>query len=59
MNLKSIYEAYHGVKIEEKLIDKIIELSDRYIYDRCEPDKSIDILSTDLSILFKKADGNR
>lgn len=44
MNLKSIYEAYHGVKIEEKLIDKIIELSDRYIYDRCEPDKSIDIL---------------
>lgn len=44
MNLKSIYEAYHGVKIEEKLIDKIISLSDRYIYDRCEPDKSIDIL---------------
>lgn len=44
MNLKSIYEAYHGVKIEEKLIDKIIELSDIYIYDRCEPDKSIDIL---------------
>lgn len=44
MNLKSIYEAYHSVKIEEKLIDKIIELSDRYIYDRCEPDKSIDIL---------------
>lgn len=44
MNLKSIYEAYHGVKIEEKLIDKIIELSDRYIYDRCEPDKSIDTL---------------
>lgn len=44
MNLKSIYEAYHGVKIEEKLIDKIIELSDRYIYDRREPDKSIDIL---------------
>ena len=44
MNLKSIYEAYHGVKIDEKLIDKIIELSDRYIYDRCEPDKSIDIL---------------
>ena len=44
MNLKSIYEAYHGVKIEEKLIDKIIELSDRYIYDRCEPDKSIDII---------------
>ncbi len=44
MNLKSIYEGYHGVKITEDIIDKIIELSDRYIYDRCEPDKSIDIL---------------
>lgn len=44
MNLKGIYESYHGVKISEEVIDKIIELSDRYIYDRCEPDKSIDIL---------------
>ncbi len=44
MNLKGIYESYHGTKIDEKLINKIIELSDRYIYDRCEPDRSIDIL---------------
>lgn len=44
MNLKSIYEGYHGVKISEEIIDKIITLSDRYIYDRHEPDRSIDIL---------------
>lgn len=44
MNLKSIYEGYHGVKITEDIIDKIIMLSDRYIYDRHEPDRSIDVL---------------
>ena len=44
MNLKPIYESYHEVKISEEVIDKIIELSKRYIYNRCEPDKSIDIL---------------
>ncbi len=44
MTLKGIYESYHGVKITEDVINKIIELSDRYIYDRYEPDRSIDIL---------------
>ena len=44
MKLKGIYEGYHGVKINENIIDKIMELYKRYIYDRCEPDKSIDIL---------------
>ena len=44
MNLKIIYENFHGVKISEDIIDKIIEYSDKYIYDRYEPDKSIDIL---------------
>jgi len=44
LKLKPIYESYHHVKIEEELIDKIIELSEKYIHDRFEPDKSIDIL---------------
>ena len=44
MGLKEIYESYHGVVIEEKIIDEIINLSRKYIYDRYEPDKSIDIL---------------
>lgn len=44
INLKKIYEKYHKVIIDDKIIDLIIELSDKYIYDRFEPDKSIDIL---------------
>ncbi len=44
MNLKGIYENFHGVKISEDIIDKVIELAEKYIYDRYEPDRSIDIL---------------
>ncbi|MBQ3474751.1 MAG: ATP-dependent Clp protease ATP-binding subunit [Bacilli bacterium] len=44
MNLKNIYESYHGVIIDEDIINEIINLSNRYIFDRCEPDRSIDIL---------------
>ena len=44
MNLKSIYEKYHYVKINEEIIDLIINLSNKYIYDRNQPDKTIDIL---------------
>jgi len=43
-NLKSIYEAFHGVIIDEEILDMIIDYSDKYIYDRNEPDRSIDIL---------------
>ncbi len=43
-NLKSIYEAYHGVIIEDEILDLIIDYSDKYIYDRNEPDRSIDVL---------------
>ncbi len=44
INLKEIYESYHGVIIEDKIIDEIINLSSKYIYDRYEPDRSIDVL---------------
>lgn len=44
LKLKPIYEKYHSVSISDELIDKIIELSEKYIHDRYEPDKSIDIL---------------
>ena len=42
--LKPIYEDYHHVIINDNIIDKIIELSDKYVYDRNQPDKAIDIL---------------
>jgi len=44
LKLKPVYENYHKVHIKDEMIDKIIELSEKYIYDRNQPDKSIDIL---------------
>ena len=44
MNIKDIYEKYHGVLISEEVIDEIIKLSKKYIYNKKEPDRSIDIL---------------
>ena len=44
MNLKEIYEGYHKVTIDEEIINLIIGLSEKYIYNRNQPDKSIDIL---------------
>ena len=44
MNLKEIYESYHNVVISEEIIDLIINLSNKYIYNRNEPDRSIDVL---------------
>ena len=42
--LKPIYEHYHHVTIPTNLIKTIVELSDKYIYNRHNPDKAIDIL---------------
>lgn len=44
MGIKPIYEKYHNVIIHDEIIDLIIELSDKYIHNRYEPDKSVDIL---------------
>lgn len=43
-SLKPIYEKYHHVIIPNELIDKIVELTDNYINNQNNPDKSIDIL---------------
>ena len=43
-NLKEIYEGYHKVIIDDEIVDLIINLSEKYIYNRNQPDKSIDIL---------------
>ena len=44
MNIKDIYEKYHNVIIDNDMIDYIINLSEKYIFDRNRPDKEIDIL---------------
>ena len=42
--LKPIYETYHNVFIRDEIIDRIITLTEKYVYDRYRPDKQIDIL---------------
>ena len=42
--IKKNYETYHNVKIPENILDLTIKLSNKYITDRKNPDKSIDIL---------------
>jgi len=42
--LKSRYESFHKVKINDIAIDVAARLSDRYISDRYLPDKAIDVI---------------
>ena len=42
--IKPLYEKYHNVIISDNIIDNIVDLSEKYIYDRYRPDKQIDIL---------------
>ena len=44
LNLKPIYEDYHNVIIKDEIINQIINLTEKYIYNRYRPDKQIDIL---------------
>ena len=56
--LKPLYEEYHHVIISDDIIDKIITLSDKYIYNRFRPDKQIDILDEVCSKLNIKGNEN-
>ncbi len=42
--IKAKYEAYHNVQYSDEAIKSCISLSQRYISDRCLPDKAIDVL---------------
>lgn len=42
--IKLIYEKYHGVSISDNIIEEIVNLSEKYIFDRNRPDKQIDVL---------------
>ncbi len=64
-SLKPIYESYHSVSISDEIVDYIVDMAERYIKNRKNPDKSIDILdevcvkasignSTDELLLYEK-----
>ncbi len=42
--VKERYETHHGVKISDEAINTANRLADRYISDRCLPDKAIDLI---------------
>ena len=42
--LKDRYETHHHVRIKDEAIIAAVELSQRYITDRCLPDKAIDLI---------------
>jgi len=44
LRLRDTYSNFHKTLISDEIIDYIIELSDKYIKNRHQPDKSIDIL---------------
>jgi ATP-dependent Clp protease ATP-binding subunit ClpA len=48
---------FHEVKITEEAIKAAVESADRYIHDRKNPDKSIDLL--DAACARQKVDGNK
>lgn len=52
--IKPIYENYHNVIVSNEIIDLITNLSEKYVYDRFEPDKSIDILDEVCSLVNLK-----
>ncbi len=43
-NIKSKYEDHHNVIYDDAAIQACVKLSERYITDRCFPDKAIDVL---------------
>ena len=42
--IKEVYEKYHYVTISDNIINYIVDLSEKYIYDRNHPDKALDVL---------------
>ncbi len=53
--LKERYELHHGVKISDQAITTANRLADRYISDRCLPDKAIDLIDEAASQLKMEA----
>lgn len=42
--IKTSYELHHGLRIQDEALVAAVQLSDRYLTDRQQPDKSIDLI---------------
>lgn len=54
--LKKGFEDHHGVEISDEAIKQAAELADRYIQDRFQPDKSIDLMDEAASMVIMDED---
>lgn len=52
--IKDYYETYHSVSISNKIVEKAVRMSERYITDRFLPDKAIDIIDEACSLVNLK-----
>lgn len=57
--LKSIYESFHNVKIQDSAIEQAVELSHRYQSDRKLPDKAIDLIDAACALKTSTDDADR
>lgn len=57
--VKISYEKYHNVIINKSILEYIIKVSKKYIYNRKEPDRSIDILDEVSSLISSKISDNQ
>ena len=51
--LKPIYEKFYNIKIDNNVIDYIVDIADKYLLNRTFPDKAIDILDNSCVIASK------
>ena len=42
--IRTYYENYHGIRISDHIVRRMVQLSERYINDRFLPDKAIDLM---------------
>ena len=54
LGLKSSYEHHHNITISDKNIEDIINLSNRYLFQKKNPDKAIDLLDSVCAYVKRK-----
>ncbi|MBE6154442.1 MAG: ATP-dependent Clp protease ATP-binding subunit [Firmicutes bacterium] len=58
LGIKKSYEHHHGIKISNKNIEDICNLSNKYLYSKKNPDKTIDLLDSICAYIKRKNTSN-
>lgn len=57
--VKSNYEKHYNIKIKNKDIEKLVKLTNKYLFDKKNPDKALDVLDSVCSYLAIKKENNK